>query len=507
MSIGLRRSILVVKAIIPSILWAAWCLSGCQDEPFEQPDDSTPVVNMPLAKRVETFCGHCHAFPAPQSFAKREWAAEVAQGFRFYEGAENLHLDPPPETEVVAYYEALAPESLPLPTSASVSQDNLLQLAASASEISANSVSHITQDPVSGRLWACDMRSGKLFSTAPDGKFQEKSRPIELLNPCRLTTIDWDRDGRSEFLISDLGAFFPQDHQDGSAWFYDPDEPAQFKSIIEGTARVSDVQPGDLDGDGDFDLVMAEFGWRRSGKVNLLWNDGTNAAPVWRVEVLDQRHGAIDVPIVDLNQDGQLDIVVLLSQEFEMVLAYLNQGEGRFEQHPIYAAGDPSFGSSGIQLVDFDNDHDLDVIHSNGDSFDSSHVKPFHGIRWLENRGAFPFETHAIATMAGVHRAVAGDIDRDGDLDVAAVSLLPPIVLKEHSGIPSALWLERTTEGKYVPHVCEVDQAQHACCLLQDADHDGDLDLVATNFRWQEESGPPVTWWTNTKLKAAQASK
>jgi hypothetical protein len=316
------------------------------------------------------------------------------------------------------------------------------------------------------------------------------------LNPARLNLVDLNADGHREVLVSDLGSFFPQDHLNGSVWQLEPDNDWKATPVLQGIARVCDVQTGDLDGDQDLDLVVAEFGWRRAGRVLILWNPGNTQYETWKQQVLDDRHGAIDVPIVDLNGDGRLDIIVVLSQEHELVLAYLNQGEGQFEQKTVFTANEPSFGSSGIQVIDFDKDGDLDVVHTNGDSFDSSFVKPFHGIRWLENQGKFPFNTHEITHMAGVHRAVAGDLDLDGDLDLAAVSLLPPSVSKRWSGLPSIVWLERQEQG-FITHVVETDTADHATCDLLDVDSDGDLDLVTTNFRWQEEVGPPVTWYLN----------
>ena len=42
-----------------------------------------------------------------------------------------------------------------------------------------------------------------------------------------------------------------------------------------------------------------------------------------------------------------------------MIVAFLGRGDGSFEQHLLFAAGDPSVGSSGIQLVDLDGDQDL----------------------------------------------------------------------------------------------------------------------------------------------------
>ena len=67
-----------------------------------------------------------------------------------------------------------------------------------------------------------------------------------------------------------------------------------------------------------------------------------------------------------------MDFVVLLAQEHETVLAYLNKGRGdfTFDQKAIYAAPHPNWGSSGIQLVDLDKDGDLDVLLTHGDTWD-----------------------------------------------------------------------------------------------------------------------------------------
>lgn len=482
------------------MLAAVTCVAtiGCDsgDPPVVPAPAPTAAAESP-SPQVQQFCGHCHAFPQPATFAREEWRAEVAQGFRFYEAAENLKLDPPTEDEVVAYYEANAPEKMPEPQGTQPeSGGRFVRLPADPSS-SAMSVSGLTQVAKTRELWASDMRTGAiLHAPAATSHFSEVARPVELSNPARPNLVDINQDGHREILVSDLGSFFPQDHLNGSVWQLEPDNGWKATPILQGVARVCDVQAGDLDGDQDLDLVVAEFGWRRAGRVLILWNPGNTQYETWKQQVLDSRHGAIDVPLVDLNGDGRLDIVVLLSQEHELVLAYLNQGQGQFEQKTIFTANEPSFGSSGIQVIDMDADGDLDVVHTNGDSFDSSFVKPFHGIRWLENRGQFPFAVHEITPMAGVHRAVAGDIDLDGDLDLAAVSLLPPSVRQRWSGLPSIIWLERTAQG-FVTHVVETDSADHATCDLVDLDSDGDLDLVTTNFRWQEETGPPVTWYIN----------
>ena len=60
------------------------------------------------------------------------------------------------------------------------------------------------------------------------------------------------------------------------------------------------------------------------------------------------------MPVGDLNKDGRPDFVALISQEHETVVAFLNEGNGRFRKETIYTAPHPAFGSSGIQLIDLD---------------------------------------------------------------------------------------------------------------------------------------------------------
>src|SRR5262249_10109765 len=144
------------------------------------------------------------------------------------------------------------------------------------------------------------------------------------------------------------------------------------------------------------------------------------------------------------------------------------------------SANEPAFGSSGIALVDLDGDGDVDVLYTNGDTFDSFYPKPYHSIRWLENCGTFPFVDHLLTAMPGVHRALAGDLDGDGDLDVVACSLLPRHMLgsQESAAFDSLLWLEQESPGHFACHSLERGTCQHAALEIGDFDDDGDVDLA-----------------------------
>jgi hypothetical protein len=246
---------------------------------------------------------------------------------------------------------------------------------------------------------------------------------------------------------------------------------------------VADVEAADFDGDGDLDLVVAAFGWRRVGSIDFYERVASDTGmPAYDVWPVDARAGGIHVPIVDLDGDGQLDFVGLISQQHERVVAFINQGPGRgFRPRTLFAGPFPAWGASGIEVVDLDADGDLDVLTTNGDTLDDHIVKPFHGIGWLENQGDYPFVRHELATMPGVHRAQAVDLDGDGDLDIVATALMMDLENKKID-FPSLVWLEQVETGVFERHTLETGDLAHATLDVADYDLDGDPDIVIGIF-------------------------
>jgi hypothetical protein len=179
------------------------------------------------------------------------------------------------------------------------------------------------------------------------------------------------------------------------------------------------------------------------------------------------------------------------------VVAFLNRG-GSFTPQTIFAAPHPAWGSSGIDLVDLDRDGRVDVLMTNGDMLDEFLLKPYHGISWLENQGAFPFKEHVLAPLNGVHRAQAVDLDGDGDLDVVACTLIPGMA-KYGKALPSLVWLEQTGRGQFVRHTLETG-GYHASLDLGDVDGDGDPDIVTGNFQVDgQRTDAWVEVWVNER--------
>ena len=487
-------------------------LAGCQ----QRDDDAMAPESLPsktvhfanIKPQVAEFCGDCHATPQPDTFPKEAWQKEVERGFAFYVDSGRRDLAVPSLDEVVGFYENLAPERLA--TNPPRNYDQAIRFhrgSTDSPELEPPAVSFVDWMSIPGlgqqRHLFCDMRSGLvgIATVAPQGSSLEKLTTLR--NPSRVALCDLDGDGRDEFIVCELGSFTSGDHRRGALVWLRWDQAQKTwrqRLLVSGLGRVADVRSGDFDGDGDFDLMVAEFGHLRTGRVLMYENlKIERGGPVLREHVVDKRHGAIHVPVADLNGDGRLDFVALISQEHEVIEAYLNSGEGSFERKTIFAAGDPAYGSSGIELVDLDRDGDLDVLYINGDAFGSDYFKPYHGITWLENQGGFPFIEHRLTQMVGVHRAVAADLDGDNDLDVVASGFLPQnlAATPELANHDSLIWLEQTEPGRFVRHSLEKAKFLHAALAVADFDQDGDNDLAVGNFQNSERPHEPwlTIWW------------
>jgi hypothetical protein len=204
--------------------------------------------------------------------------------------------------------------------------------------------------------------------------------------------------------------------------------------------------------------------------------------------------------VCDLNGDRKPDFVALITQEHETVAAFINKGNGEFAKETIYSAPHPAFGCSGIQIVDLNKDGRLDVLLTNGDSLDPPVLlKPFHGVRWLENRGGFPFTEHFLGAMPGVMRALAADVDGDGDRDIVAVSYLSSTTFSEAAigKLDSIVLFEQTLPGSFEWHAIETGRHEHMTCTLGDWKGDDKMRLITGTFGMPDEAGnrPAFTIW------------
>ena len=313
---------------------------------------AVPDNKAALKDRVVSFCGDCHGYPGPDLFPKQSWDAEVRRGFDFYANSDRK-LDPPPVEDVISYYEAAAPDHLPIIPRTPDAPGPMRSLArieiAGPHRDEAPAISHVAlvhlTDPNLPDILACDMASGELLIHKA-GRQDDPATVLasDLAHPAHAEVADLDHDGINDLLVADLGVPVPSDDRRGRVlWLKGRKDGAyETRILLSRLGRVCDVQPADFDGDGDLDLVVAVFGWHVAGEILLLEQRRAADGSVEFVRrTLDNRHGTIHVPVVDLNRDGRPDFVALISQEFEIGRRVLERGRWKVRETNAFLRPQP----------------------------------------------------------------------------------------------------------------------------------------------------------------------
>ncbi len=184
------------------------------------------------------------------------------------------------------------------------------------------------------------------------------------------------------------------------------------------------IATGDLDGDGDLDMV---FPVRRlypySPEFQILLNDGAGAF------TLDTTYTstttAFNSAIGDVDNDGDMDIVVLYDgggssgNQNGRVSVMLNNGSGSFPVINDYAS---TRYMKHIELADIDNDGALDIIVGSTYFSGSNHTEGAFQV--LQNNGDGTFQAPIKYPVAvDVRGLQVADIDNDGDNDGIVITI------------------------------------------------------------------------------------
>ncbi|MDE0220328.1 MAG: FG-GAP-like repeat-containing protein [Spirochaetaceae bacterium] len=310
------------------------------------------------------------------------------------------------------------------------------------------------------------------------------------------------------------------------------------------------VAAGDLDGDGDLDLVLTNL----AGPVSLLWNEGglrfrrqivpirhTRAVTVvdadgddlldiaftrgngppelWRRDTLDGEFDRLFHPAPaetaytmawgDLDGDGDLDLVTA-TYDAELVKNLgFGHGAGGVFYHERVASGlrttrlADRAEALALLLVDLDGDGRPD-IHVGNDFALIDQVWLRTGTGWTE---AMPFRAISRNTMS----LDAGDVDADGEEELFAADMSPYsaelarhylTVMMKMAEVPGErtdqqvianVLLSREEDGRYRNSARTAGVASSGwswSAKLGDLDHDGALDLYVVNGMAGSEQFP-----------------
>lgn len=261
---------------------------------------------------------------------------------------------------------------------------------------------------------------------------------------------------------------------DGEGHFDDPASEIVFGAAVDTTWRLA---LGDLDGDGQLDVVTAE-----PGGQSRVWYNGGGAVPSFTTSDVVGTDGAptYGIALADLDGDGALDVAAGLDGQQSRV--FLSPGALGFLASPSSTVGETMEMTEALALGDVDRDGDLDLVVGNSPPFDfvDGSFDPRSRLHLNNGSGGFFGAYPAFAIGEGEVRAVAvADVTGDGALEVlfgilGGQSMFVQPVFDPGGGL-------MFFEGG-CPSTCfGSDGAATRALATGDVDRDGDLDIVAGN--------------------------
>ncbi len=503
---------------------------GCNDsrKPGEaKTTTSSKVLSPKTTLVIEQFCGNCHPSPSPTSFPKSNWPAEVERGFSFYFESGRRDLQEPLVLDTIQYFQSQAPDKIDLPSAdESPTSPTTVSFIGSPLLLSGDNISltaDIKWDSATQSLFFSDMANGKLrsWSFDKDSSFLDRSTDefIKLApesvvaqgnHLCRMNECDWNQDGIRDYMVAEIGSMIISDQKLGSVSIFLGQSDGKLNRVVlaEGLGRPVEAVPFDYDEDGDLDILIAEFGYHKSGCLSLLRNLSKDSstpsmkAVDFQYEIIDPRHGQLAVIVFDMDGDSKLDIVTAIGQEYEAIHVRYNKGKGEYQNQIVMALPDPSYNTSSIQVCDIDQDGRFDILHTCGDIFDSFVPKPYHGVRWIRNLGDGRWETRELGMLIGAMQTAVADFDMDGDLDIAAVGLFP-LSNRDSKGktYDSVCWWEQKENLEFVRHSVERDRCLHSSCAAHDMDGDGRPELIVGEWAEGKTSASFRIFWNRASTE------
>lgn len=433
----------------------------------------------PLPPLAVKYCSACHLPPGPESITREHWP-KIFGFMETWTVEQGLPLDKAEYAELLEHYVANSPDAFePVPDDLEESLlifekgDVGVACTSARPKITNVNITDLDGDGKSDVL-ICDEVAGRVsWLTIEGGKWNEIFL-AEVVTPVNTTVVDYNRDGHNDIVVASLGDINPTDDPVGAVWLLINRGDMTFEPmrLIGDVARVADVKAGDFNGDGKTDFIVAQFGWRKTG--GLTWLEQVTPKLFLQHEIL-LLNGPMQLEVLDFDGDGDLDFVVLFSQEHESIVLFTNDGWGAFESRILARTPHPAYGSSGFQMVDLDGDGDMDILCSNGDMMDEiSLVKPYHGVRWFENTDG-EFHPRELVRMPGSYRAVAHDMNGDGHLDIVVSSLN---FYWSENDFPSLIWLENDGHQKFTPRSILYSPTNLVTMDVGDLNHDGIPDII-----------------------------
>lgn len=212
-------------------------------------------------------------------------------------------------------------------------------------------------------------------------------------------------------VLADIDGDGYLDQVSGGTWFKNPGSGGgEWQRFENGAIYAYDMEAADINGDGKLEIVALS-----QLEGTFVYYPGSNPTKKWKKKKIGEGvpGGISPNGIGDLDGDGDLDIV-----RSNLWFDNLSGDGSKWSEHKSlrFAISKGKFANSTRSyLIDMDNDGDLDVVQSQSNEPDASVIwhenKDGRGINWY---------THPVGTetMQDLHSLCVEDFDGDGDLDI-----------------------------------------------------------------------------------------